>query len=223
MNRCERCGVNVHPQHAVCPLCGRLLGEPRDAETSYPRYAEIGDKAGFTLAKLLLFLMISVSAVSVFINIFTFSHAPSLWSVIVLLSLVFVWRTIGFASSKKANAGMKILHSYAFTSAFLLGLDIFTGFGKWSTTYVIPFLTILVTFVYTILAVRSHKNFREYLGNLLAIFFISLCPVIIYLFSLSAQVWSCLVAILYCLLTVAGLAIFMGSSFKDELKKRFHF
>jgi putative effector of murein hydrolase LrgA (UPF0299 family) len=161
--------------------------------------------------------------ISVFINVFTIAQEPSPWSVVVVLSLVFPWRVISILRTRKANAGRKILNSYVIVSAFLVALDIYNGFVKWSTTYVIPFLTIFVAFVFTILAVRSAKKLSEYLGNMLAVFFISLCPAIIHMFSLSTQAWSSLVALLYCLLTVTGLVIFMGGSFKEEIKKRFHF
>jgi hypothetical protein len=140
-----------------------------------------------------------------------------------MVSLVFSWRVIHIMQTKRANAGRKILSGYLIVSAFLVALDLFSGFLKWSTTYVIPFLTIFVALVFTILAVRGSKYLNEYLGNLLAIFFISLCPIIIYLFSLSTQAWTSMVAILYCLLTVVGLLLFMGKDFREEIKKRFHY
>ncbi len=223
MTNCVGCKVSVHPQHENCPLCERRLGAPGDSVTAYPQYASNGATAGFTAGRLLLFLVIAASAICVFVNIFTYSLESAPWSVVVTLSLVFPWRMIVILRTRKANAGRKILSSYLIASGFLVALDIYGGFMKWSTTYVIPFLTIFVAFVFTVLAARSERKLNEYLGNLLAVFFISLCPAIIYLFSLSTQAWSSLVALLYCLLTVAGLVIFMGGSFREELKKRFHF
>ncbi len=223
MHRCDACKVLVHPQHGFCPLCGKRLGTPGESATAYPRYAADRSTAGFTLGRLVCFLLIAVSAICVFINIFTYRQAPSLWSALVVLSLVFPVWIVGVVRARKADAGRKILKSYGIVAAFVIGLDLFSGFAKWSTTYVLPFLTICVALVFTVLAVRSKKKFTQYLGNLLAVFFISLCPAIIYLFSLSTQAWSSLVALLYCLLTVAGLVIFMGESFREEIKKRFHF
>jgi hypothetical protein len=215
--------VNIHPQHEDCPLCGHRLGVPVSSDTSYPRYGTAEHNAGFTRERLLFFLMITASAITIFINIFTYDKVASPWSVFVMLSLVFSWRVIHIMQTKRANAGRKILSGYLIVSVFLVALDLFSGFLKWSTTYVIPFLTIFVALVFTILAVRGSKYLNEYLGNLLAIFFISLCPVIIYLFSLSTQAWASMVAILYCLLTVVGLLLFMGKDFREEIKKRFHY
>jgi hypothetical protein len=223
VNQCDKCKVSVHPQHENCPLCGHRLGEPVSSDTSYPCYGTAEHNAGFTRERLLLFLMITASAITIFINIFTYDKAASPWSVVVTLSLVFSWRVIHIMQTKRANAGRKIINGYLIVSAFLVALDLFSGFLKWSTTYVIPFLTIFIALVFTILAVRGSKYLNEYLGNLLAIFFISLCPVIIYLFSLSTQAWASMVAILYCLLTVVGLLLFMGKDFRKEIKKRFHY
>jgi hypothetical protein len=215
--------VDVHPQHENCPLCGRRLGAPVPSDTSYPCYGSAEHNVGFTVERFLLFLVITASAITIFINIFTYDKAASPWSLVVMVSLVFSWRVIHIMQTKRANAGRKILNGYLIVSAFLVALDVFSGFLKWSTTYVIPFLTIFVALVLTILAVRGKKYLNEYLGNLLAIFFISLCPVIIYLFSLSTQAWTSMVAILYCLLTVVGLLLFMGKDFRKEIKKRFHY
>ena len=223
MNQCSICKVSVHPQHEACPLCGKRLGASGSSATSYPKYAFNEGDAGFTMTRLLFFLMIAACAITVFINIFTFDQKPTPWSAIVVLSFLFLWRIIVIVRTRKANAGRKILGGYAILSAFLIGLDIYSGFLKWSTTYVIPFLTVFVAFVFTVLAMRGKKTLREYMGYLLAVFFISLCPAITFLLSLSTQAWSSLVAILYCFLTVVALIIFMGGNFRGEIKKRFHY
>lgn len=235
MNKCNSCKVSVYPQHGVCPLCGKQLEKPIQSETSYPEYAINRNGVGFaglTVKKLLLFSTIIASAVSVFINIFTLDKLDNinkiddilkLWSVIVCASLISLWLIIRIILEKKVSVGRKIIYDYGVVSAYLIVLDICSGFSKWSTTYVIPFLTVAVAVVFTSIAISNNKNFREYLGVLIAVFFISFCPIIIYVFSLSTQAWTSFVAILYCLLTMTGLIIFSGGSFKHEMKKRFHF
>jgi heme exporter protein D len=221
MNKCNGCNVTVHAQHRHCPLCGVKLGQSGQSITVYPRYDNPTGKAVFTMQKLLIFLAIAASAISGFINIFTQTSFP--WSAFVILSLFSIWLIVGTLRSKDINEGKKILNCYGVVFLLLVAIDAFSGFYKWSTTYVIPFLTIAVALVLTVLAMRSSKHFTQYLGCLIAVFFISLCPTAIYLFSLSTEAWSSLVAMLYCLLTVAGLWIFKGGSFKQEMKKRFYF
>jgi hypothetical protein len=215
--------VSVHPQHEFCPLCGTRLGAPTRSATSYPRYAMAQRDTEFVLKRVLLFLGIATSAISIFVNAFTYDQAPSLWSIVVVLSFAFLGSVSGIVRNRRANLGRKIINLYVVVAVFLVAIDVFGGFRQWSTTYLIPFMTIFVALLFTILAACGDKHLNEYLGNLLAIFFISLCPVVIYLFSLSARGWSSAVAILYCLLTIVGLVLFMGRDFREEIKKRFHY
>ena len=223
MNECKRCKALVYPQHGGCPLCGKPLGEPAQSETSYPKYA--GDAAGdgFTVKRLFLFASIVACALSVFINMFTLDAALNFWSVVVVLSLTGVWLIIFSVNQKNAASAMKILRVYGIISVYLVALDIYIGFFKWSVTYVIPFLTIATAMIFTAMAIGNKKNYREYLGYLIAIFFISFIPIVIFVFSIAAQAWTSFTAMLYCLLTIAGLIIFSGGKFKHEIKKRFHY
>ena len=223
MNKCIGCKVNIHPQHKSCPLCGRALGElPTQYETSYPAYVN-KESDGFNLKKLFSFATIVFCAISIFINAFNIDKKLTLGSLIVSISLIYLWFIIHIALKKRFNIGKKMLYSYGITSVFTILLDICIGFSKWSTTYGVPFLTVAVAIVFTVLAVSSRNSYGEYLGFLIAIFFVSFCPIIIFVFSFSTQVWTSFVAMLYCLLAVAGLIIFSGANFKQEIKKRFHF
>ena len=223
MNKCISCGVKIHSQHSNCPICGKSLGQPVPSDTSYPRYMQCNDRDRFIIKKLFLFIAIVVCAISIFINLFTLDKALTLWSVVVSVSLISLWLIIYVTFENRFGVGRKILYNYAIIAAFLIVLDIFAGFSKWSTTYVIPFLTVAVAIVFTIMAASNKNNYRDYLGVLIAIFFVSLCPIIIFIFSFSTQAWTSFIAILYCLLTVLGLIIFSGRNFKQEIKKRFHY
>jgi len=215
--------VDVYPQHSVCPLCGKSLGAPVPSETSYPRYIRNNARNKFIIKKLFLFVTIVVCAISIFVNLFTLYEALTLWCVVVSVSMISSWLTICVTFENRFGIGRKILYYYAIISAFLIALDIYAGFSKWSTTYVIPFLTVAVAIVFTIMAASSRKNYRDYLGVLIAVFFVSLCPIIIYIFSFSTQAWTSFIAVLYCILTMLGLVIFSGRNFKQEIKKRFYF
>jgi len=222
MTRCNSCKVNVYSQHRECPLCGKLLSVPMQSETSYPQYEKSYDKDGFTVKRLFLYITIVACALSVFINAFTLDQALTFWSAIVIVSSISLWLIIYTYYKKSYSAGKKMLYIYAIISALLVALDIYSGFYKWSTTYVLPFLTVAVAFIFTAMAVENKNNYKEYLGFLIVIFFVSFVPIIIFVFSFTTQAWTSFVAILYCLLAIIGLFIFSGSKFKQELKKRFH-
>jgi hypothetical protein len=204
-------------------LCGKRLGIQTYGATAYPLYVTLSEGVGFFIRKIFTFFVIAASAITVFINIFTYRNVPVLWSFVVAVSLIFTWHMVNVVVTRKSNTGRRLLNSYFAISIFLIVIDIYGGFLKWSTTYVIPFLTILLAFLFTVLAARSKKHFNEYMGNLLAIFIISICPILVYMFSLSTQGWSSMVAILYCFLTIVGLVLFMGRAFREEIKKRFYY
>ena len=225
MDKCINCKVSLYSQHNICPLCGKSLTdrETVTSETSYPRYIRTVGRGEFIIKKLFLFVTIVACAVSIFINAFTLGEKLILWSVIVSVSMISFWLIINITFGKRISIGKKILYDYGIISAFLIAIDIYADFGKWSTTYVIPFLTVAVAIILTIMAVSNRKNYRDYLGGLIAIFFVSFFPIIIFVFSFSTQAWTSFIAILYCLLTIVGLIIFSGRNFKQEIKKRFHF
>ena len=223
MNKCKCCKTDIYSQHDICPLCGKYLGTPAASETSYPEYVTKGNKDTFTIKKLFLFIIIIICTVSVYINVFTLGETLTFWSVIVSVSLISLWMMINLLLDKKLSIGLKIIYNYGIISFYIIFIDVCTGFLKWSTTYVIPFLTIAVTVIFTIMAIIYRESYREYLGLLISIFFISFCPVIIFIFSFSTKAWTGFIAILYCALTIAGLVIFSGRNFRQEIKKRFHY
>lgn len=222
MNKCVDCKVEIFSNHAMCPLCGRHMENVQQCDIQYPKYTQPTERKNFLVKKCFLFLSLSIIILCIFINFFTYKVSPTLWSLIVGSSIAFIWTMIRSLASKRISVGGKILIQFTSTSVLIVVIDVCAGFTQWSTTYVIPFLIITVTLMYTILAVRSKKSFREYFGYLLTIFFISFCPFFIYIFSLSTQAWSSLVAVLYCLVTAIALLIFIDDDLKEELKKRFH-
>lgn len=220
MNRCENCCVNVYSKQ--CPLCGKVFDNCLPSETDYPSYNLNANKKLDFLAKLILFLSISTILVTVFINIFTYLNNRSLWSINVIASLLLVIAMLYMLKSKRISKSGKVFYSYCYTSLFMIVIDIANGLNKWSTTFVIPFLTIGLTLIFVIFASSNKNNFNDYFGYLLAIAFISFFPIMIYFLGLSSELWSSLVATLFCLIIAIGLYIFAGNAFKSELRKRFN-
>ncbi len=221
---CKYCRVQVDDQHETCPLCATPLGqEARESATQYPGYHKREHVArNFTIPKLFLFLSIIAGTVSLLINLCTLSLYPGLWSLLVIGSLVFVWIVYRTIFSKNLVWGGKILFLFLSLSGLLIGIDGYTGFGQWSTTYVIPFLTIALTFLMTLIAITKKGRYEEYMGFLLSTFFISLCPVLFCVFSLASALWASMATITYSFLTIVGLVLFSEQKFKTEIKKRFH-
>ncbi|MGG1633274.1 DUF6320 domain-containing protein [Paenibacillus sp. FSL K6-3182] len=224
MRLCNRCNVSVDDQHDYCPLCSRPLGNRGNSASEYPSYAKLHQEtAVFTRTKLFLFLTISAIVLSITINLLTLQLNPKLWSAIVTTGLIYAWVIVKDTILSKAHIGKKILFHYAILALFLLVIDIFVGFMKWSTTYAIPLFGMAATFMMTLLAIIKKSLWHNDIGYLLAMFFISLCPAILFIFQLADVIWPSVAAIVYSLLTIIGMIIFSDRQFKEEIKKRFHF
>lgn len=222
MTRCKHCNVIVDNQHRQCPLCSLALENGGQSITQYPNYQKIYYQMNnFTVTKIFLFLTISAIIILLTINLLTIQQYAYLWSLIPITCLIYVWITVKKVILSKANLGSKILIQFFSISVLLLVIDVYTGFSKWSTTYIIPFLSIAMTLLLSIFAAQK-SHWQEYMGYLLATFFINLSSFILLLFHLSNEIWTSVTAIVYTLLTVIGLIIFSNRKFKEEMKRRFH-
>ena len=193
-------------------------------EVKYPDYKDAYKVSKtITLLKVFLFVTICLGAIGTLVNIYTFDKFGVLWAVIGDFVMAVIWLILLISFSKRIKFGGKILSYFWIIAILLFLIDIFTGFHKWSTTYIIPFMTIIVTFLITLIAIARRKLYKEYMGYLLIAVFTGICPILLFAFFLSDKLWTCLAAVLYSVLTLIGLLIFSDKSFKKEMVKRFHY
>ena len=220
MKYSSKCNVSVYPQHKRCPLCDEPLGKADISSTAYPQ--TFSDKTMHFWRKAFLFFCITASVICIFINFFQPQNSQFLWSMIVCASCVSLWIITSSIVSKTISPGAKLLNIYFAAIIVAFVIDFVTGYYKWSTTFLIPFATIGLTALLTLLAIRERKHYHEYRGYLIAMFFISLCPIVIFLLSLSDIAWTAFAAVVYSLLTAVGFWIFSRWSIRKEVKKRLH-
>lgn len=221
--KCKNCSVEVAKGQGKCPLCNKIIQEQDNSLLDYPKYNGIDIEVNkHMLRKILLFMSIVAGVVSIFINIFTYEEHSVLWSVLVVVALVVAWRCVRLIKSKKINIGGKAVHIFLAIALLVVTIDWCCGFLKWSTTYVIPFMSIALTLVITMITTTKKNRYNEYFGYLLTTFLVSLIPLALIIFPLSNSIWTSLVSIIFSLLTTVGLIIFSDKSFKTEIKKRFH-
>lgn len=220
MNRCPNCKINTSQNH--CPLCNKEFTQSDKKITDYPVYKIDEHKVKKFFAKLLLFIAISCSLILIFVNVFTLSIHKNAWSVIASASLITCVIFFNVIKSKRLNTGGKIFRLYVTVCLFLIIVDSLSGFLKWSTTYVVPFMTIAVAIVFTIIAKSARNRMNEYFGYILATAFISIIPLILYIMGLTTKLWSSLAAVLCCVIIAVFLFIFSEDNLKNEVRKRFH-
>lgn len=222
---CKNCHVSVADGHDRCPLCNQEIKDAKNNFAEYPDYSvttNLSPENNHIMRKTLLFLSVAGGAISVFINGFTFEEVPFLWSVIAVVSLFSLWLGLIIMTSNKLNIAGKALSLCGLISVIVVTVDACTGFLKWSTTYVIPFLSVALTLFITIITLTKKSRFIEYFGYLLTTMFLSIIPIAIIIFPLSTVVWTSMISLIYSILTTVWMIIFADESFKSEIKKRFH-
>lgn len=224
--KCINCSVTVISRHHRCPLCGAPV-EPCEADHMrdnelYPEYPEQKESKLDKVKRAGLFITIAFSSIAVFVNLFSLTIHQSFWSFIVVSCLFYAFISLKTVSSKKIHTGTKFLFQLIMLSFLAVIIDVFSGFSKWSTTYVIPLLSTASSFVITVFAASKKALYKEYLGYILTSLLISIVPAVLCIFSLSLQAWVGYAALLFSLLMLFGLYVFADKDFKRELRKRFH-
>lgn len=225
MNKCTNCGTFADERAQFCPLCNTQVCETEKSDRAYPDYKETYEVIRTSkLKRVLLFFSIVAACICFFINLLTLQSAPMLWSVIVIAGVLCGWFFLQSFRSQKLILPGKILTCYLAVAILLFVIDFSTGWHMWSTSYLIPFLTIAVVLLTTIFAL-THKTdrYKDYMGYILATLFISIIPLVLFLFSQSYVMWTSIAALAYALGTVIGFYIFSPQGVKSEFKRRFHF
>lgn len=223
---CNSCKLNIVTTTHYCPLCNIPIAKPTNVIEGndfsqmfrYPVYAGQKKKR---LKNTFSFVSIAISLLCIFINIFTWSRTSILWSLIIISSILFVNRSVfGWISSIK-SVGSKIVSQYFLLAQLFLSIDIVLGYTGWSFSYVIPWCSIVITILITLLALTKRKNYTEFAGHLMASIVISVQLLVIGILPLSKEKWGLMAAFLCSIFTIIALYIFSKQQFKEEIKIRF--
>lgn len=225
--KCKNCQLSFYSRTNFCPLCGTeaedLAFDNQNDANFYPEYAEPKPSKLDVAKKILLFLTIAFSSIAIFINMFSLTIESSLWSLLLASCLFYAFVSFKIISSKKMHTGAIILVQLLLISALVIVIDIFSGFKKWSTTFVIPSLSFASSLVIVFIAIGKRSLYKEFSGYLLTSFLISIIPALLCLVNLSTHNWIGYASFLVSLLMLFGLYVFSEKDFKIEMKKRFHF
>ena len=228
---CPSCGIEILTGKNFCPLCGmhikQTAAQPSEdsaelrERTEACRYPEYKEKKPDTVKTAVFFSTCVVSIVSLFINYLTFAQNHFLWSLLVISSVFFIYKTIFIWTSRVYYIGAKLFTQFFWSAQLMIVIDILTGFSFWSFSLVIPWFSVGITTILTILAACNHKNYEEYTGYMTAAFFLSVVLFLMSLFPFIRTKWPSWAAMLYAILTVFALFLFSRRQLKEELKKRF--
>lgn len=159
MKICEKCNVSVDTSLDFCPLCHSHLTEKSQKETPEFFENEVKNKTASTkksiIAKIFLIISLIVVAVCVFVNITTHTIP---WSVIVVLSVVYLWVMIAHTIISRDTPFKKVLYHLLALIALLVSTYVIFGENDWLTHFVYPGLSMLVSVVLTFILFCSKKR-----------------------------------------------------------------
>ncbi len=227
MKLCENCRVSLPDSQLCCPLCHRPLpqGEGEPIPNPYfPAYPQAELKKIRTLLfRIALFLSAATGILTLFINWMTWDAYPKLWSLFVIIPLLYLWLLVGNTILSRMRGGAKIILHVLGLSCVLVAMDLLTGFHRWSVNWAIPILTVVATLLLTVLVFAKKMLWNAYIGYAIAMVPLGFLPLLLYVCKAATLLWTCAAPAVCTALSVLAMAIFSRKKFKSEVIRRFHF
>lgn len=223
MKECINCHIQLRDFQKECPFCHEKFA-PKGEAPFYPAYdyKKLSVRQRI-FPRIVAFLAIFISAVSVFINVLTWRGYPHLWSIFVVGGAMYLWLTIGNTILSKMHGGGKIILQTISLSALAVLIDLFSGFHRWSVNIVVPFIVIAHTLLITIIVFAKKMLWNAYIGYTITMLFLCFFPILLFVCRVATSFWACALSGLYALLTLAAMFIFARKDMKDQFVSRFHF
>lgn len=220
--RCGNCNIEVNNVSDNCPLCGKyLVPEGEERETVYPSLEELAAKKTYNKwVKIVLFFIISISIITLVVNLLTPGHY--LWSVVPIAAIWLLFPVIVLPLAKRKLTPMMIVLDNITISIFLIIVDSMVDAREWAMSYVVPFILFGSALIVTIIVVSKKMTWRELYLFQMSIAAICFIPIIASCF-FNFVFWPSVASAVYGIITIIGMLIFGDKSLQFETKKRFHF
>lgn len=220
MKYCSSCKVTIQNNRSKCPLCeSELATKGDDFECDYPAVPVTGKTEKNTRA--LIFCTAVLVAACVLVDIFT--SQVTHWSILAGIGLLYLWLSIRFIKKSRRNIGLLALIQVFGISTLSFFIDSATGYYRWSTNYVIPFVIISAAGLLSLVLVLRPKRFRDYILYQIGISVLGVAVSVTSLLDRHTTAWTGIVGVAYSGLTLLGIIVFTSRKTKHELRKRFHF
>lgn len=222
MKRCEHCNVDVATTHDTCPLCFRELVD-KDGVESLDMYKEKPVKPVIKhrvlLIKIFLFLSIITSVTCLTINLMV--KAIPMWSLLVIVGIVYCWVLICHTILSKRSIFEKMLLQIGVVVGLLFICEWVAAGSKWMVDYVIPSISMVAILVLFILsqALKFHKGVLSFFIMTIILIILSGCLLI---FKATTYNLLNIIVLLEGALSIVGMLLFSGSVLKTEFSKKFH-
>lgn len=222
LKHCEKCNVNVETSADYCPLCYSEL----EGECNINKFKErtVNEKSGKRMAftvKLFGFMSICVAIICTVINIL--ADPQTRWSLIVDLSILYVWILVAHTILSKRSFFEKILFQLVMIFAILFACERISAVSpRWMLSYVCPSIAITTILTLNLFSMIGGKRYISIITCIVfyVIFFVA-GSIILGINQTDCRVlyW---VSIIYSIVSILGSFIFGYSSIVNEFKKKMH-
>lgn len=222
MPKCKNCHITIDDSTDTCPLCWhRIKDHYSEKAKPYPTYKkDVPIKRRIKNYRIFSFISICIVSLVLLVNILTWQG--KLWSLYVIAGLGYAWLLVAHTILQRRHVGLKILVQLIAVSAIIIMIDQLSGWHRWSTNYVIPFLIIGSAISINIAVSTTEMRWPDYSIYQIIIMVVGLVPLIVYLFGGATVLWTNVAAAFVSFVIFIALMIFKDKKFKQELKKRFH-
>lgn len=184
----------------------------------YPKIVNVKKSREVTCVLIIISIFLSLMLMT--IN-YTFSGKLD-WSIIVVISLIYLWYSILYALDKSVNLASYILFQMIVVSLFLLVIDFVIGFMRWSLSIGIPIVIMVSNITMVIITMMKYKKYVKYALYEILILLFS----IIYNIAISmASNHSPLLNIITLWISITNLSFVLILNYdviKIEFQKKFH-
>lgn len=187
--------------------------------TLYPKIRNV--KSGNIGIKVMVIISFAIAAICAIINICT---SKFLWSVIVIIGIIYAWFTVLYSVHRNINIASNVMIQSIAISLLTLGIDYTIGYSGWAINLAIPIIFSIANITIFVLTLVSLKRYYKYAIYQLIIFLLSIIPLIIAIVSdniIKTPIFTIISSSIAVFVFIFSL-ILCGRSILEELNRRLH-
>lgn len=184
----------------------------------YPKIANVKQSRTVTIIFFVASIFFSVMLMT--IN-YTYSGRLS-WSIIALVSIIYLWYSIIYILDKSVNLAGYVLFQMIADSLILFIIDYVFGFTKWSFSIGIPIVIMISNITMMIITMIKYKKYVKYaFYEILILLFSIVYDVVISFVSVHSPLLN-IITLWICITNLSFVLIFSYDVIKIEIAKKFH-
>ncbi len=227
MKHCKHCNIDVPTKVNYCPVCFNYFDEEENSKDNGDQFALYLTRSksskkkisNYFVFKLFFFISFCIIVVSSVVNYFTSKEI--VWSLVVALSLLYVWILVAHTIISSRNPFEKVFFQLLGIIGLLWGLN-YISKGTWLINYVLPSIMILATTVMVMMTMIAKKKRRLLISFFCFYLIFVIVSLVFLIFIKNTFDFIYLINLLYTGLIALGTAIFANKTLKNEFARKFH-